>query len=245
MTTIALAQIVWRQYEPKHVSCLIDLVQSGIVSSMLTQQGDALVSRARSILATRFLTKHDEQVLVTVDSDVIFKPDDVRKIAEAAHEHHGIVGGLYMCRAMQDNAPTSILPDGVEISVGDPDAPLVPVRWLAAGFMAIDRGVFEALADGEDVPLYHAGSSLEMYGFYDDIRQDAAITTWVGKERIYPSEDYALCEQASIQGFPILLDPSIRLGHVGQWTYEVTQMPGATGWPVKLKRDGYRVEVLR
>lgn len=241
MTTIALGQIVWRQYEPKHVSCLIDLVQSGIVSSMLTQQGDALVSRARSILATRFLKQHDEQVLVTIDSDIVFRPEDVRKIAEAAHEHRGIVGGLYMCRAMQDNAPTSILPDGVEISVGDPDAPLVPVRWLAAGFMAIDRSVFERLTQPAEhmMPLCHQDSDLEMYPFY-------APLAWVGDraEWMYLSEDFGFCLRATIAGIPILLDPSIRLGHVGQWTYEVTQMTGATGWPVKLRRDGYRVEVL-
>lgn len=243
MTTIALGQIVWRQYEPKHVSCLIDLVQSGIISSMLTQQGDALVSRARSILATRFLKQHDEDVLVTIDSDIIFKPEDVRKIADAAHEHRGIVGGLYMCRAMQDNAPTSILPDGVEISVGDPDAPLVPVRWLAAGFMAIDRSAFEAIIERGHVNfLCHEGTDLEMWPFYEPFTLfDLADHE---NENIYLSEDWALCYRANGSKIPILLDPSIRLGHVGQWTYEVTQMPGATGWPVKLKRDGYRVEVV-
>ena len=56
--------------------------------------GDALIARSRSMQATKWLdVLTDADVMVMIDDDIVFEPEDVWKIVEGARETRGIYGG--------------------------------------------------------------------------------------------------------------------------------------------------------
>jgi len=48
--------------------------------SVRMERGDALIERSRSILATKFIKDNTEDVLLFVDDDIIFQPQDAVKM---------------------------------------------------------------------------------------------------------------------------------------------------------------------
>ncbi len=106
-----------------------------------TVVGDALVSRARSIVGSAFL-RSDADVLLSIDSDIWFRPQDALRIAEMA-QSMDIVAGLYMTRNM-NTQPALMLPEGEEITFAADSKP-VKVPFVSTGFVAVHRRVFEAL----------------------------------------------------------------------------------------------------
>lgn len=236
-----IGSIAWRSLHPAHVFCLMELLaRPNLLWGPIT--GDALVERSRGRAATAFLLHSDADVMVSVDSDIVFRPDDLLTIARQAHELQAIVGGIYMTRGRNGGIPASTLTLGqrYDFPIGDAaETEPVPINYLAAGFTAVPRSVFATLA--EDLPLCHEGSALEHYPFYLPF----VLSGEAGPELL--SEDYALCERARRAGFPILANTAVRLGHIGEetfWLEEMTRQPTETGQPLAITRtpQGYRVE---
>lgn len=237
-----VASIAWRSYHPTHVMCLIDLLsRPGLLWGPVA--GDALVERSRGRAATSFLLHSDADVLLSIDSDISFRPDDALAICEQAHARQAIVAGVYMTRARAGGIPTSTLELGRRYDFALTDDPgsaeLQPIRYAAGGFMAVPRAVFEALA--ADLPLCHKETALEHYPFYLPF----VVEGESGPELL--SEDYALCERARRAGFEILANPGVRLGHVGETTYVLEDLLNPYDTPTQplaLTRTarGYTVE---
>ena len=206
--SIYVGSCAWRALEAFHVQCVQRLLQTpGIIYDM--KVGDALVDRARSILATRFLMESEADVLVTIDSDILFKPADVHLIAEQAREYD-IVAGLYWTRSNSRCIPTShFLPDHpITLGTTEPQ----PIKWAASGFTAYRRGVFEELA--KDLPLCHPDADWKFYPFYTPFPYDDDEAGL-----IYLSEDWALAERARAKGFGNYLSPSVQLQHLGVYPF--------------------------
>lgn len=216
---VYVATIAWRSLHPTHVFSLIELLtRPGLLWGPVC--GDALVERSRGRAATDFLLRSDADVLVSIDTDIVFRPEDVLAIAKQAVERQAIVGGVYMTRGRAGGIPTSTLALDQRYDFALTDTPEVvdpvPAKYVAGGFMAVPRVVFETLA--KELPLCHQGIALEHYPFY---------LPFVVEEEGGPSllsEDYALCERARMAGFPILVNPGVRLGHVGEETFWLEEM---------------------
>lgn len=244
MSKTVIATIAWRSLHPTHVFCLIQLLsRPGLLWGPVV--GDALVERSRGRAATGFLlyAPPEADVLVSIDTDIEFNPDDVETIADQARETKGIVGGVYMTRGRAGGIPTSTLlrDHRYLFDIGDPrEAALQPIRYVAGGFMAVHRSVFETLA--ADLPLTHRGTAIEHYPFYLPF----VVEGEDGPELL--SEDYALCERAARAGFPIAVNTRVRLGHVGEETFRLEEMlrdHDAPTQPLALTRtggQGYRIE---
>ena len=56
------------------------------------------IGRARSRIATRFLATNDSNILIFLDTDVGFKPDDITKLVKAVEKGYDIVAGGYIMR---------------------------------------------------------------------------------------------------------------------------------------------------
>lgn len=236
MTKLYIGRSVWRQEETQHVKCMIDLVRYLDANKIDfidgTVPGDALISRSRSIVASCFL-RSDADVLIQIDTDIVFKPEDVVRIAHEA-ERHGVACGLYMTRNIATQ-PAALLPDS-EITFA-PGRPPVEVPFGSTGFMAIHRRVFKRLA--EDLPLCHQtwesnGQSIAFWPFYMPY-----VIEWPVDGYMYLSEDWAFCQRAKDAGFKVFLDPSIRLGHVGSYTYtleDLARPPRSAPAPMQLRR---------
>ena len=216
---------IGRYYEPDHVNSVQRLLpaiqqRTGHVPIYRPKFNDADVHRARSRNATEFLVESDADVHLSLDSDIVFNAPDALAICEAANECQGIVGGQYITRRKggQHCFPTSLAPDGVTVVYGESHEP-VPFRYISGGFVAVHRKVFETLVAGPKMPLLHASDpGMAFYPFY------LGFWTQGFNELIYLSEDWALCERARRAGLPVLLDPGVRLLHLGMHPYRLEDM---------------------
>ena len=234
---VYLGGAVWRTEEAAHSQCMRqlwrELDRRGIEFVDGTVVGDALISRARSIIASAFL-RSDADVLLSIDSDIWFRAQDAISLCEKAQER-GIVAALYMTRGL-NTQPALMLPN--ESVSFHADAGVVEAPFVSTGFIAVGRGVFQALS--ETLPLCHQGWTdrgvdTSFWPFYMPF-----VIPWEGDGHMYLSEDWAFCQRARDAGFQIWLDPSIRLGHMGQvmFTLEnLIQAPRPPAQPLRLIRD--------
>lgn len=239
---VVLGSIAWRNYEANYVHSLAMLLKKYPQVGLLPQTGDALVERARSVVATFFLRHTQADVLLTIDSDIDFDPDHAMRICQQAEEY-GIVVGAYAGRSFGHPKPTCELWPGTAVTFENDDTP-VEIKYGASGFMAIHRRVFEALLKRSDMPLCHAGKDWEFYPFYhtevvED--EDPAIGP------ILLSEDFAFCYKARQEGFNTYLNPAVRLGHQGTHVYHLEDMANKLlpVSPIRLSKEGvmYTVEI--
>ena len=229
MTSIYVGVCAWRSVEALHQKCVLQLLKTpGIIYDL--KDGDALIDRQRAIVATRFLLETKADVLVTIDSDILFEPQDVLTIAEQAMSHD-IVAGLYVTRSSQRCIPTSHFMAEQPIVLGTPG--LQPIKWAASGFTAYHRRVFEALA--EYLPLCHPKESWRFYPFYTPFAYEDEEAGM-----IYLSEDWALAQRAREKGFGCYLSQSVTVRHLGMYPYStddlLRQVPNPNS-PMKVTRQ--------
>lgn len=185
--------------------------------------GDALIDRARSQEATYFFRETDADVLLFVDDDILYEPEDAIKICREAYERQSIVGGAYVNKKEQNTWITSKLFQDQEV-IFAPNSPVVEVRWVATGFIAISRNVFmDLLSESDKYPLHHPNhfplchpTDLRYYNFFKPCEWEHPNGDYLNL-----SEDWAFCEKARNIGYKIYLDPSIRLGHAGRYVFEL------------------------
>lgn len=202
--------------------------------------GDALIDRARSQESTYFYKETDADVLLFVDDDIVYEPEDAIKICKEAYEKQSIVGGAYVNKKEQNTWITSKLFQDQEI-IFSKDSPVTEVRWVATGFMAIHRNVFmDLLAESSKFPLHHPNhfplchpTDLKYYNFFKPCE-------WQHKngDFLNLSEDWAFCEKARNIGYRVFLDPSIRLGHAGRYVYTLDDLCRAP------RKDGMNIKYI-
>jgi hypothetical protein len=81
------------------------------------------------------------------------------------------------------------------------------IDWAGCGFMLIKREVMETLAAASD--KYYLEDGRLVSGLYASLCSNG----------FFQGEDLYWCQRAWIAGYRIVLDPTIRLGHVGQFVY--------------------------
>lgn len=178
-------------------------------------RSDALISRSRSIAASRFLDKSSDEagdVLLMVDHDVQWLEGDLSYIARKALEHNAVIGGVYPKRGFGLQWPVQFLPEsgkyveelGVEPKFGD-DV-LIPARYVSAGFMAIPREVLQAVSD----PLPHITEGDYTPTFLPIVKDDE-----------YLSEDWAFCQRILDAGYSVMVAVKPRLTHQGDYTFRM------------------------
>lgn len=176
--------------------------------------GEADVSRARSRAATYFYKQRTEDIILFIDDDIRFDPEDVEKVINHVISGKLICGAMYVQKGKLDK--TLVLEEGDSITFG-PNQEVKKVVCIANGFMAIHRKVFEVLSKQENNPLCFAGHSWEMYPFFDSQPMKMDNGSW-----IFASEDWSFCLKARQAGIDTWVDPSIyKLGHLGEYQYDL------------------------
>lgn len=219
---LAFMPIIYRYPAAEFVISTIQLVdhcsKAGVPLYYRPMRGDALIERTRGRAATAFLLDTDYDVLLQVDDDIAFRPEDAVQVAEQAMEY-GIVGAAYLTRHKTAGVPTSYLNPGQTYRFFEGDPTPVPARWAGGGFMAVHRRVFSKLAEG--LPLCHPDDDLRHYPFYstmiarDPVREDYPILL---------SEDWAFCERAREAGCLTFLNPNVRLTHMGSTAFTLEDL---------------------
>lgn len=232
MIEIAVGQTIHRFPDPENTKQMIALCGRPNVR-YLQFYGSAPVNRARSVIATWFLGS-DAEVLLTLDDDIIFRPDDVLSLCEQAVEYD-VVAALYPTRGKGSTIPTSRLRLGVVYDMTDPTPQ--PIDYAAAGCTAIHRRVLERLA--KDMTLHNQGTTWAFYPFYYEL---------LDTDGIMLSEDWAFSYRVWNAGFGVYCNPAVRLMHVGRYAFSLDEMGESAGPSQRLleiERDegGYRTKM--
>ncbi len=187
----------------------------------------AAIDRSRCDVATAALAEGLDE-LMWIDSDISFLATDVERLR--SHDLP-LVAGLYPKKGVQDFA-AHLLPGTAELRVGEAGG-LHDVRGVGAGFLLTRRAVFDDIRRVFSLPTCNTRFGQPTVPYFlpmvvvDD--QGPPGSYW------YLGEDYAFCERARLAGHRVVVDTTIRLGHVGKYTYgwedageSVTRVTGAT-----------------
>ena len=174
--------------------------------------GDALISRARSIMISKFLDQTDAEILVWVDSDITWRitpENDLERLIQSAAQTRGIVGGAYSVRKFGGGI-TFRLRSATEFAT-DTDQ-LLDAETVSTGFIACHREGLEAIA--RKLPYV-----VDVNGSYQPFCLPGLAEYDKGLR--YLSEDWALCYRAHDAGVTVHLDAKPVLGHEGSHVFTV------------------------
>ncbi len=210
---------------------ILYLNANGIETQWFFTGNESLIQRGRNTLAHMFLTDTSHDYLMFIDGDIQFSEDAVYKLIKKDKD---LICGVYPKKTLYFDKIKEAAIQGKEnfmeygcsfvLNTEDTDnhlklneEGLVDVIHAGTGFMLIKRRVFEKLKpyvgkyrnsviydkdkDTHTMPIHH-----EFFGV--SIRDGLLL-----------SEDWFFCEKWIEQGGKIYVDPSIKLGHVGQFMY--------------------------
>ena len=186
--------------------------------------GDSLVSRSRNTLTADFL-ETDCTDMLFIDSDLIFSPDHVRRIA--SHDLD-VVGGFYpkkqegpvqwVCNCLDGKQPPP-----------DPKTSLQQVKYIGTGFMRVRRIVFELMREqwGDVIGYVADGTKRKEYDYWT-----VGVHRFHDGTRRYLSEDWYFCQRWLDMGGLVWADAGIVLKHLGQAAYPLKSQCIEAGLPV-------------
>lgn len=178
-----------------------ELTKIGLAHDWLIGTNESLVTRARNEMTASFLeTSHSH--MMWLDADVEFTPEDVARLWNMEAD---IAVGVYAMK-VPNKQWYAAWKDGELVKDLDQFKEPIEVEYAGTGFMLIRREVIEVLAGNS--PSYEGPNGRVPALYMTPIHADG-----------FESEDYHFCRIAREAGFEIMMDPSVRLGHVGQYTY--------------------------
>jgi hypothetical protein len=178
-----------------------ELTKIGLAHDWLIGINESLVTRARNEMTASFLaTKHSH--MMWIDADIEFELEDVAKLWNMEAD---IAVGVYAMKK-PDKQWFAAWKDGALVKDLDQFKGPIEVEYAGTGFMLIKREVIEALA--RTVPSYEGPNGRVPALYMTPIHNDG-----------FESEDYHFCRIAREAGFKIMMDPSVRLGHIGQYRF--------------------------
>jgi hypothetical protein len=192
--------------------------------------GDALITRARAVMAAKFLAS-DATHLLFVDADIGFTADQVFRLIDADRD---LIGGVYPLKRVDWDKARQAALDGLKdlqaASVGYvvrfipsatnsvelDDAGFGPVAYVGTGFMLVKRHVVQALVDAH--PQLTAKMRDLAGGGPDRVTMvfDTLIEAETGE---LLSEDYAFCRRWRDLGGQVHADFQSRFTHTGHTSY--------------------------
>ncbi len=176
---------------------------------VLETRRHAHIDIARCELATAAMA-HDADVAVFIDSDSLFDPLDVERLANVARETRGVVGVPYSQRKMGAGMVGGFSPDIAEVGFYEAGGLYPATGNVGMGFTAIHRDAFELL---HQLPEYaerrSAGGIIRPY-----FEKRVVEGYWL-------HEDSSFCHMVRTQGGRTDLDTRIRVTHVGTHGFSI------------------------
>uniref|UniRef100_A0A6M3KH07 Putative methyltransferase n=1 Tax=viral metagenome TaxID=1070528 RepID=A0A6M3KH07_9ZZZZ len=164
-------------------------------------------ARSRSIACSKFLDDTDADYQVFIDGDILFTPDNLRRLFEDLRSGYDLIAGLFAVRG--GTQPSSY---GYN-AVYNLDGKIHEFEYLSTGFWGTTRKCLERMRKELPLPLLHP-NDLKFHAFFEEKQQPLREA-----EPIFLSEDYDFCEKARKLGIKSYIDTSIQLGHIGEYVY--------------------------
>jgi hypothetical protein len=169
--------------------------------------GQSAIDQARNRMATDAL-RDGFQETMWIDADIAFDPDDVERLRR---HQLPIVSGLYPQKGSRVLA-SFLLPGTTELIFGQGGG-LVEILYAAAGFLLVQKQVYTKIQEGFALPTCNQRFGRPTIPFFEPSIVPDEYGNW------YLAEDFAFSERARQCGFKIYADTTIRLGHIGTYTY--------------------------
>lgn len=180
-----------------------ELTKGEVPHDWLVGWNDSHIVRIRNEMATTFLnSKHSH--LFWLDADIEFTPEDVANVWNLEAD----VGvGCYAMKKREEQWFAAWKDGRLVKDLDQFEGKPIEVELAGTGFMCIRREVLETLA--KTAESYEGPNRMRCYGlFMSPVKDD-----------MLESEDYNFCRRARESGFKIIMNPNVRLGHVGQYVY--------------------------
>lgn len=212
-----IAVCAWRQVEVATALCLHQADEAGY--DVHYHWNDALISRARSTVATTFLQEWLQyDLLVFIDTDITFTLDTLKKVCDLALEHQAVAVSPYAIRRGKHPWLAFRQLDGGEpVRVGRGTQP-IPIKYGATGFMAIPRSVLERMAETLTYCPDMCGQGAQYPFFMPFVQQ---------QPQGYPeplSEDWAFCQRVQDLGMEVWLQSDTSVGHLGVYEFSLSDV---------------------
>lgn len=175
--------------------------------------GEAGIHRTRNVAASRWLRETADDVCVMIDDDIVFRSEDVARLVAYCRDGHDVICGAYPVR---DGGHLALRQQPGELWFGEGQPP-IEVAYMATGFVAIHRRVFEAMVP--TLPLCHPGGDYAHWPFFSFREAQNEQGDWE-----HLSEDFDFSQKARDLGFSIWLDQATILGHIGSVEFNVRNM---------------------
>lgn len=205
--TIVLLTYRDHMKDDRHAQCVEELRQRGVVT--IETVGSPHIDIARSYLATVAMALAAD-VALFIDSDIVFEPDDVEKLADVARETRGVVGAPYALRQMGSGLGVGIVPQDDHVVFYDGGGLYEVTGVIGMGFTAIHVEVLEKISGvaGYEPVMTQQGAA---HPFFQKLIVDGR---WL-------HEDASFCETARRVGAPTQIDTRLRLTHLGDHGFRI------------------------
>lgn len=193
---------------PYFRSCLnlqATFLENGIKYDWLITDNESLITRARNTSVAAFM-KLDYEALLFLDSDIEFEPDDVAKLWNLVYGGAEVAVGAYPMKNFAD--PIGAWVDGKLVPLSSISG-IQEVDYAGTGFMMIKRSCIERLMKEYPELEHEEGKVGRCWALFDTMIRDDCFL----------SEDYAFCRRLRDKGGKVILDPSIKLRHWGNFCY--------------------------
>ena len=178
------------------------LTELGMSHDWLIGTNESLITRARNEMTATFL-ESDHSHMMWLDADIEFSPEDVAKVWNLNAD---IGVGVYAMKKPGEDWYAAWV-NGELVKDLDQYTGPVEVDYAGTGFMLIRREVVEEMV--KDIGSYESKDGRRVHPLYMTPVHDD----------VFESEDYFFCRRAREAGYKVVMDPSVRLKHWGQWAY--------------------------
>ena len=189
-------------------------MESGIDFEYSTLRNESLITRARNILVSQFMTTRCTH-LFFIDADIEWDANDALRLPCYAKD---IVVGAYPKKTLPPQLALNFKYADRERTKLIKEGPLVEVLDGSTGFFCIKRSVIEKMMKEYPETRYRNDSNINKnmenycYALFDCIIDE--------EDNRYLSEDYAFCRKLQKMGGKIWLDTSVSLNHCGAHIFE-------------------------
>jgi hypothetical protein len=170
--------------------------------------GYTAIDQARNQISSDALEDGFDE-LMWIDSDIGFDPDDVDKLRK---HNLPIVCGIYPKKGQRELS-CHVVPGTTSLVFGKQGG-LIRLTYAATGFLLTKRQVYKDIQEKLVLPVCNQrfGKTMVPY-FLPLVVPDGKHGHWC------LAEDFAFSERAKRAGYEVMADTSIRLLHIGRYSY--------------------------
>jgi hypothetical protein len=170
-------------------------------------RGYSAIDQGRSQMATDAMVQGFEETM-WIDADVGFEPEAVERLRSCGE---AVVCGIYPQKGKRALA-CHVLPGTQKLVFGQGGG-LQEILYAGTGFLLVRRQVYMDMQRKLELPVCNERFGRPMIGYFQPLVRRSEDGWW------YLAEDYSFCERARQCGYRVCADTTIRLWHVGQYSY--------------------------